>query len=849
MVKIGTRHKSERQNQQTTATRETASTNNRSISNNNRASSDSEVAQGAGGAWAREKCHFHEGVDVDQLARYRRRRIEVPRAKHGLDIGITPQLEEEEEQKRKEDEKEKEIKEDEDEKVRRRVTEYRLAFRATSTDDVFRASRETTPRPKSQLDNVDNYSSVDPRASYNAPLTSETTEPANADQEDNGASHFASQKSQTRLDFDKIAEMGSDVYKRQAPIRRPTTLRYEGDFYSGTEYSTLFVTYPGNHRSELRRRGTSLRMEGDFEGRTENNDSFREWPVTRRPRPDRGTRLSSSLRLEGDVEARTECKAQYVPFVGARRPELLKRSSQLRIEGDDRSWTPEYADLFRGFDFFDRPKRKMPVPNLRPDGGFYDQTESKTFFTDPRVKEIELMKEMPKKRANDEEDQEEEEEERARLKKESEMRMLVSKLEDLKGPQLEIPEYKAAYKEFPRERAKLAKPGNEIGLSDGSKVPNLSPRHFTSKIDQDPEYKSMYVEHRPREPPPRGLPSRRPSASSSSVNNSPFGFHYNRRSRFGEPARQQPLTEIRSQYVDYGPVPRTETLRAPANLRLEGNLDMEPEYRTAFRDHRSSNPIQVAPAPSRRRSDRSLSASRRTTNGSTKIINNNNNSNGNNNNNYWIDNDNGDRFGSVNAGDQQDAFQVLHTRLHEESVVGKPPPSNRRNSRSSLARGSLDSERPRVRNRSPSPMYSRLQQPPSIRTDEDEEPMLARNFPRRRSRRLSPSLLVHPSNNRSPSPIVQKSTERAYSPSFAKEPSVSSRAQQAFVVLEDLDDGPVRHRTIDRSYDAPRPSNGTANNININNNTNVGAPLSGMTRNRSPSNWMPPWYDSSTSTI
>lgn len=70
------------------------------------------------------------------------------------------------------------------------------------------------------------------------------------------------------------------------------------------------------------------------------------------------------------------------------------------------------------------------------------------FFSDPRQKEAELMAELAKDAEEEEEEKKkkEEEEEMNRLKKEEEMRLLVSKLEDLKGPPLEIPEYKAAYK-------------------------------------------------------------------------------------------------------------------------------------------------------------------------------------------------------------------------------------------------------------------------------------------------------------------------------------------------------------------------------------------------------------------
>lgn len=99
---------------------------------------------------------------------------------------------------------------------------------------------------------------------------------------------------------------------------------------------------------------------------------------------------------------------------------------------------------------------KKPETNLRTGGGFFaEKTEARDFFTDPRVKEEELAavakaeEEEERKRREEEElekqKEEEEELERDRAKAE-EMRMLVTKLEGLKGPPLEVPEYKAAYK-------------------------------------------------------------------------------------------------------------------------------------------------------------------------------------------------------------------------------------------------------------------------------------------------------------------------------------------------------------------------------------------------------------------
>ena len=105
------------------------------------------------------------------------------------------------------------------------------------------------------------------------------------------------------------------------------------------------MAHPGLHRSELRRRGTSLRMEGDFAGSTEKAEQFVEWPrdSLRRAEP---VRPHEQLRLEGELAASTECHDSYVPFVGARRPELLRQPAHLRLEGPA-TWTPEYADVFK----------------------------------------------------------------------------------------------------------------------------------------------------------------------------------------------------------------------------------------------------------------------------------------------------------------------------------------------------------------------------------------------------------------------------------------------------------------------------------------------------------------------
>ena len=217
-------------------------------------------------------------------------------------------------------------------------------------------------------------------------------------------------------------------------------------------------------------------------------------------------------------------------------------------------------------------------------------------------------------------------------------------------------EYNFSFKDFPRERPKLMKPEDEIGRADGSKV-SSSPvqTKFSTKIDQDPEYKSKYLDL-PRErplyrKPPLALRPVVVSSGRTSANASRMSFHESRRHEL------EPTSEVRSQYVPYGQIPRVETLRMPANLRLEGNFELEPEYKNAYCSKRDSL-VSNEPRMHRHR-ERSPSASRKKDN-------------------YWVNNNNSEQFGRINAADDQDAFQILSTRVHEESIVRKPPSGSRR---------------------------------------------------------------------------------------------------------------------------------------------------------------------------
>lgn len=91
----------------------------------------------------------------------------------------------------------------------------------------------------------------------------------------------------------------------------------------------------------------------------------------------------------------------------------------------------------------DRTQPKRPGTCLRAGEDYFQGTESTEDFIHPRVKQAQQMAELAMD--DDERDRQMKDQKRNR-KKDEEMKMLVSKLEDLNGRPLEIPEYRDAYK-------------------------------------------------------------------------------------------------------------------------------------------------------------------------------------------------------------------------------------------------------------------------------------------------------------------------------------------------------------------------------------------------------------------
>ncbi|XP_011252442.2 uncharacterized protein LOC105249011 isoform X2 [Camponotus floridanus] len=715
----------------------------------------------------KERWPFLEGLTVDELARYRRRRVQ-DRPKDNLQSYPESGVQQDS------------------------ASEYRRAFGV----NVEELSKENVwPIEGGKSEDYSEETLEDAQSLHHMDFRERKTIEDPSAKEENAFVQLGQGNGtmETRVEAPHF-EMS---FRRPSLIRRGTSLKCGGDFYTDTETYSAYVPYEGQHRAELARRPTSLKMEGDLDTMTEKCEKFIEWLNVSRPEL---MRIPTHLKMEGELETSTENQDKYVPFVGARRPELLRRGTNLKLEGDT-YFVPEYTDVFRDYHVTDRLQPKKPQTHLKVEGDFFQNTESTENFVHPRIKQTQ---EIDTKQIKDDDDEEDKwiDDQEEKQRKDEEMRILVSKLEDLNGRPLEIPEYRDAYKDFPRERPKFAKPDDEIGRADGSKVSSPSRSKFSMKIDQDPEYQSKYMDYprdRPiyRKPPPILRPTNISSGRSSAC--------------FGRPVRQEyrafeyePTSEVRSQYVPYGYIPRVETLKMPANLRLEGTFDLQPEYRNAYCAKYNRQEC-TEPKTIYGRGDHSPNVTKRREH-------------------YWLRDDNSGQCDKTIAGQEQNAFCVLDTRMHEDNVTGKPPPASRRSSRLSQTMvprpTQLDLTDRAVTtriSRSPSPTY-RLHV-----CDVDNEP---RGF----GRRQSPGRGVR-------SPSVDRTIQddiRSYSPSFGRSRQDRRINDQPFVVLNNASKNMSGRSEVRRKN-------------RIDRNVDVTVPIS-RGRPRTPTRWMPPWYDN-TNTI
>jgi hypothetical protein len=330
--------------------------------------------------------------------------------------------------------------------------------------------------------------------------------------------------------------------KKPDLARRKTSLRMEGEMDTVTEQKEKYVEFPEGRRAELSKRATQLSLEGEMDTLTEKNEKYVYFPS---PKRSELKKRPTNLKLEGQMEKVTENAGNFIKFLEGKRADMLKRSNNLTLEGD-LHYAPEYKDTFIDFPR-ERPVIRRPPVSLKQEGELYTTTEKRSQFIDflPKSKRPDLARKPTNL--------------------------------TLEGKMEINPEYKDSYVDFPRHRPKVKKPDTSLKpeghiqnitekeaqfvpfpRSDRSAIVKRQPvsLRLEGKMDTNPEYKESFTNFQRERPvlrKPRGHLQHDPNTLLLLAD---------------EPSK----------------TPRDPGPEAEHNLRSDGRIDINPEYRSSYID-------------------------------------------------------------------------------------------------------------------------------------------------------------------------------------------------------------------------------------------------------------------------
>lgn len=229
-------------------------------------------------------------------------------------------------------------------------------------------------------------------------------------------------------------------------------------------------------------------------------------------------RTSTTLKMEGEMDTKTETSDKYVPFELQERPPLYKKSTNLHLEGVLDIMT-ENREKYLPFEAQPRPPLTKRSTNLHLEGDLRFHPEYQDVFVEYK----DFERQQPKLPQNN-------------LKTEGNFDAQTEKAAKFVEHQI--------HPVIPFLR------GYDIG-----KKLTLGDDYIVKKA----EYKEKFVEHPRME---RNL-HRKPKE-----NLKPEGD-------------MESMTENKKQFVEKQ-VAKTEMKKASNNLLLEGNIDLNPEYRNAY---------------------------------------------------------------------------------------------------------------------------------------------------------------------------------------------------------------------------------------------------------------------------
>jgi hypothetical protein len=302
----------------------------------------------------------------------------------------------------------------------------------------------------------------------------------------------------------------------------------------------------------------SLRLEGEALLRPEYYDTFIDYP-RQRPKVTRpGTHIASENHRQLPMDSITEQGAQYIFFDGARRSELARRETTLQAEGDILVKVSEIHSSYVAHEGAKRSDLARRKTSLRMEGGIDTTTEQRGQYVGfPLGRRAELSRRATQLCLEGEMDTLTEKGEKYvcfQSPKRSELKRRPTNLK-LEGDLEKITENASNFIEFlEAKRAEMSRRSNNLQLE--------------GELEHASGYRETFVDF-PRERPIISRP----------------------RASLRQQGQLDTTTEIRSQFIDSVPKGRRSGLaRKPTQLRLEGKMESNPEYRDSYVDFPRQRP-------------------------------------------------------------------------------------------------------------------------------------------------------------------------------------------------------------------------------------------------------------------
>lgn len=321
-------------------------------------------------------------------------------------------------------------------------------------------------------------------------------------------------------------------------------LKAEGEIEFNVEYYDSFVEFPVQRVPHAKPRDQWENYEStEFSSSTEHKEKYIMFKEARKAAL---MRRSTNLKIEGGFHDTTENKEKFVTPVGSAKPELTRRNTTLKLEGG-MDLSTETNEKYKEFVDVPRTKLMRRYSNLEiPSGAISSITEYNGCFTYPRN---------------------------------AERTPLIRSMENLhtEGEMYFDPEYARNFIDFhvTYPDIKFKKRNRIDGDNPLKNVKHLdlhvkdTIRDGTVRRNPSPEYKHSFIRY----------PVQRPTFKRPSSNLTPPN------------GIEEKQSELNAKYQPFCISQRTQSLRPSTHLKSEGQIELSPEYKASFihPSHRGTN--------------------------------------------------------------------------------------------------------------------------------------------------------------------------------------------------------------------------------------------------------------------